>query len=247
MPSLAQPAHLVPHPGPARRVQAGGRLVQEHHLRLVDHAQRDVQPAALATGVGLASCGRRTRSARRPPSRPRPAAAPRPWPGRASGPATPVPGGRWSRRRCRRPARRSRSAAHRGRVGQQVGAGDGGLAAVRSHQGGQHPQRGRLAGPVRTEETEDLALVAPRNPRRAPPRPSGSSSAGRCGRSCAGRWPRSSNLPAAVGDSGSDDQAGGMDVCKLRLDYRLIRKWSMVLDRLRPEWLRRSGRAGRPG
>ena len=65
----AQPAHLVPHVGAALRVQAGGRLVQEQDLRVVDDAQRDVHPPALTAGVGLAPCGRRTRRARRPPAR----------------------------------------------------------------------------------------------------------------------------------------------------------------------------------
>ena len=51
---VAQPAHLVPHVRAGLRVQAGGRLVQEDDLRLVDDAERDVHPAALAAGVRLA-------------------------------------------------------------------------------------------------------------------------------------------------------------------------------------------------
>ena len=51
---VAQPADLVPHVRAALRVEAGGRLVEEDDLRLVDDAERDVDPAALAAGVGLA-------------------------------------------------------------------------------------------------------------------------------------------------------------------------------------------------
>ena len=50
----AQPAHLVPHVRAALRVEAGGRLVEEDHLGLVDDAERDVDPAPLAARVGLA-------------------------------------------------------------------------------------------------------------------------------------------------------------------------------------------------
>jgi hypothetical protein len=50
----AEPADLVPHVGAALRVQAGGRLVEEHHLGFVDDAERDVHPAPLTARVGLA-------------------------------------------------------------------------------------------------------------------------------------------------------------------------------------------------
>ncbi len=51
--ALAQAAHLVPDPGTALRVEAGGRLVQEQQRRLVDQAHADVQPTLLAARVGL--------------------------------------------------------------------------------------------------------------------------------------------------------------------------------------------------
>src|SRR6266699_2335387 len=41
----------------------------------------------------------------------------------------------------------------------QVHPGDRGVAAVRADQRGQHPERGRLAGPVGAEEAEDLTAL----------------------------------------------------------------------------------------
>ncbi len=49
--------------------------------------------------------------------------------------------------------------AHRPRFAADVVAGDAGAAAGRQQQRGQHPHRGRLAGPVRAEEAEDFALL----------------------------------------------------------------------------------------
>jgi hypothetical protein len=48
--------------------------------------------------------------------------------------------------------------AHLAGIFAQVDAGDHGRAAVGLDERGEHPQRGRLAGAVRTEEAEDLAL-----------------------------------------------------------------------------------------
>ena len=47
-----EPPDLVPHGRARLRVQAGGRLVEEQHLRPVDQAERDVQPPLHAAGVG---------------------------------------------------------------------------------------------------------------------------------------------------------------------------------------------------
>ena len=105
----AQPADLVPHVGPALRVEAGGRLVQEDDLRLVDDAERDVDPAALAAGVGLALAVGVLGELERVQRARRPAAAPRPCRCRTSGPAAPAPRGRSTRPRCCRPGPRSRS------------------------------------------------------------------------------------------------------------------------------------------
>jgi hypothetical protein len=48
-------------------------------------------------------------------------------------------------------------AAHPDRIAEQVVPGHRGLAGGRFDQGGEHPQRGGLAGPVRAEEADDLA------------------------------------------------------------------------------------------
>ena len=45
-----QPGDLAPHVGPRLRVEAGRRLVQKQHLRLVDQAHRDVELALHAAG-----------------------------------------------------------------------------------------------------------------------------------------------------------------------------------------------------
>ena len=104
----AQPADLVPHVGPALRVEAGGRLVEEDDARLVDDAERDVDPPALAAGVGLALAvgvlGELERRQR--PRRARLRLAP--CEARTAGPGAPAPRGRWSRPTCCRPGRRSR-------------------------------------------------------------------------------------------------------------------------------------------
>ena len=47
-----QPAHLLPHGGAAHRVEAGGRLVEEQDLRVVDQGGGEVEPALHAAGVG---------------------------------------------------------------------------------------------------------------------------------------------------------------------------------------------------
>src|SRR5262249_44339146 len=51
---------LVPHPGPALRVQSRGRLVEEEHVRLVDQAEGDVKPPPLAARVRLRDAVRAT-------------------------------------------------------------------------------------------------------------------------------------------------------------------------------------------
>ena len=42
---VGQPRHLLPQRGPALRVKAGRRLVEEQDPRRVDQRQREVQPA----------------------------------------------------------------------------------------------------------------------------------------------------------------------------------------------------------
>lgn len=153
----AQPADLVPHVRPTLRVQAGGRLVQEDDLRLVDDAEGDLDPATLATGVGLALAVGELgeleglQGTYRPALRLglRDAVQPGlehqllPTGGLVPGAAA--------------LGHIADAAAYLARVLAQVGAGDGGLAPVRLDEGRQHPQGGGLAGAVRAEEPEDLA------------------------------------------------------------------------------------------
>ena len=47
-----EPADLLPHPGPAHRVQAAGRLVEEQHLGVVDQRGGQVEPALHPARVG---------------------------------------------------------------------------------------------------------------------------------------------------------------------------------------------------
>ena len=58
-----EPLDLVPHRQAAARIEAGGRLVEEDHLRPCDEARREVQAPAHAAGV------RRDPPARRPSAR----------------------------------------------------------------------------------------------------------------------------------------------------------------------------------
>ena len=48
-----QAAQHLPQVGAAARVETGGRLVEEQHRRRRDQADREVEPAAHAAGVGL--------------------------------------------------------------------------------------------------------------------------------------------------------------------------------------------------
>src|ERR1035441_3449916 len=156
---VAEPAYLLPHAGPARRVQPSGRLVQEDDLGRMDHAERHVEAPALAAGVGadvavgeaLELEGRNGRFGPflrvgfRGAVHPRLMDQVAPCVGQGGGAAglgheADVP-------------------PHLRRGAPQVDPGDRGLAAVRADQRGQHPERGRLPGAVGTEETEDLAAL----------------------------------------------------------------------------------------
>ncbi len=154
---IAEPAHLLPHPGPALRVEPRRRLVQEDDLGRVDDAERDIEAPALPAGVGadvavgevaeLESLDGRLGEALR--GRFRDAVHARlvdqVTPGRG-----PVVGAAALRHEAD-------VLAHLGGIAPEVHPGDRGVAAVRADQRGQHPERGRLPGPVGPEETEDLA------------------------------------------------------------------------------------------
>src|SRR5579859_7710265 len=51
-PGFAQPPDLGPEPRPPLRVEAGRRFVEEQQPRAVNQPERDVEPPALAAGVG---------------------------------------------------------------------------------------------------------------------------------------------------------------------------------------------------
>ena len=79
-PDPASSRDRVPHLAAAARVEAGGRLVEEHHRRHGDQAHREVEAAPHAAGVGARRVGRRRRpgrSARSSSVVRRPAARPR--------------------------------------------------------------------------------------------------------------------------------------------------------------------------
>src|SRR5256714_1638808 len=157
----AQPPYLVPPVRAALRVEAGGRLVEEDDLRLVDDAERHVDPAALAARVGLAlavgELGELEASDR--------ARGEFPGPGLGD----PVePGLQDQLLACGHGVPRAQSLGHVADPAAdltggaaEVGTRDGGLPAVRHDQRGEHPQGGGLAGAVGAEEAEDLAFPHP--------------------------------------------------------------------------------------
>ena len=151
--------HLLPDRLAADRVEAGGRLVEEEHARLVDQRRGEVEAALhparvaadaavgggdqvdpleqvvgapLALGAGQAlQCGLQADQL--------------------------APGHQRVERGLLQgdPDR----AAHRARFVDHVVPGDGGPPAGRQQQRGQHPHRRRLAGPVGAEEAVDFALL----------------------------------------------------------------------------------------
>ena len=62
--SLVEPAHLVPHAGPAHRVEPGGGLVEEQDLGVVHERGGEVEPALHAARVGGDAAGRARRRGR---------------------------------------------------------------------------------------------------------------------------------------------------------------------------------------
>jgi hypothetical protein len=150
---------VLPEVGARLRVEAGRRLVEEHELRRVDEAERDVEPPALAAGQ------RRARPVPEAlevhPGEQLPAA------GRGVGPADAVEAGLVDDLLAG--ARLGEAGAALGdvadppadadRVLEQVAAGDGGRAGGGAQQRRQHAQGGGLAGAVGAEEADDLAGV----------------------------------------------------------------------------------------
>jgi hypothetical protein len=156
-PLVAQAAHLVPQRQARGRIQAGGRLVEEQHLGLVDERHREVQAPAHAAGVraDAAAGGARQADAL------------------DQGGAAPAHGARrdavqrrlqldqlgagHQRVERRLLQRDADPAAHLRRFGCDVVAGDAGVAAGRAQQRHEHPHGRRLAGAVGSEEAVDLA------------------------------------------------------------------------------------------
>ena len=130
-----------------RRVQPGGRLVQEQHPRPADQAGREVQPAAHAARVGLdrpsAGLGQ-VEALQQLAGRRRASGGQLPAAGR-SAPGSP---GRSAPRRRRRTGRSGRSAAHRSGSRATSKPATRARAAVGAQQGGQDAHRGGLAGAV---------------------------------------------------------------------------------------------------
>jgi hypothetical protein len=144
--------------GAALRVEPGGRLVEEDDPRLVDDAERDVDPPPLTTAVRLALAvgvlGELERLERAGRAALRLGLADAVHPGLEH---QLLPGGRVVPRAAAL-GDVADAPAHLARVAPQVHTRDGGVAAVRVDQRGEDPQGRGLAGAVGAEETEDLPL-----------------------------------------------------------------------------------------
>ena len=148
----------LPQQLPVARVEAGGRLVHEHHRRRDDQRGRQVEPAAHAAGVGL-------RGAVGGVGEVEPLQ-------QLDGPPLRVPGRHLVELADhlqvlaagqvfvdgRELAGQADRAAHLVRVLEHVDARDDGAPAVGLQQGGQDADGGRLAGAVRPEQAEHGAF-----------------------------------------------------------------------------------------
>ena len=155
---VAQLAQPVPHEQPRRRIEARRRLVEEEHLRRVHQRPRDHHPLRLAAGeeVGLDARALEQAELLQQLVRPRLALARR----------HAVVGGvedqvvadrdRAVEVVALRHDRELRGAPHR--VAADVDAADARRAARRAHARREHADGRRLAGAVRAEQPEHLAL-----------------------------------------------------------------------------------------
>jgi hypothetical protein len=152
-----EPADLLPHGGAGLRVETGGRLVQEQHLRAVDQADGHVQPALHAPGVGLDLALRGVRQVEAveqlvgAPVQLRAAHAVE-----AALEQQVLPAG-GHRVGAGALGDHADGAAHRRRIGGDVEPGDGGAAAVGGGQRGEDLDGGGLARAVGAEQPEDDA------------------------------------------------------------------------------------------
>ena len=156
---FAQPADLVPHPGPALGVEPGGRLVEEEELGEVHQPDAHVEAALLAAGVGpglaVAAVGELQGLEQLGGTRARIGGA------HAVQAALhdQLPASGDLRVAAPLLADVADPLAHPAGLAEQVAAGNGRPAAGDREQGGEHPERRRLAGAVGAEEAEGLASL----------------------------------------------------------------------------------------
>jgi hypothetical protein len=155
----AQLADAVPDQHPGRRVQAGGRLVQEQHPGPVQQGRGEVQAALHAARVGLDAAVDRLVQADQLGhladllGQDRAA-----QPVQASLQAEQLPAGLLGVEAGLLEGHADQP-AHLGRLTHHVVPEDRARAAGGLQQGGEHADDGRLAGPVGAEEPVDLGLV----------------------------------------------------------------------------------------
>ncbi len=157
---------LLPDLLAADRVEAGGRLVEEQHPRLVHERRGEVEPAPHPARVGPDPAIGRL-------AQPDPleqgvaaCAGPRPWRSRAASPAARSARVRSSTGRARPPGGRPRSRGVPRRPLDDVVPGDPRATRRGAKQRRQHAHRGRLAGAVRARGRR---RSRPRPPRGRPP------------------------------------------------------------------------------
>ena len=156
---LREPLDLDPHRGPRLRVEPGGRLVEEEHLRLVDETGRDVEAALHPAGVaardavgGVAQSDELEQLVDPLAQR---GAAHRVDP--ALEHQVLAPGGLPVDARILRDV--TGCTAHAVRMAHDVFTGDGRASGVGLRERRERTNGRRLAGAVRAEETEDLAVA----------------------------------------------------------------------------------------
>src|SRR5476651_1160519 len=157
--AIVHAAHLVPNARPALRVEAGGRLIQEKNLRVVNEPEPDVEPALLAAGVG-GDLAVRAHLQLQHLDEVGGAAL-----GGGEGHSVQAALEDQLRAAHDLAIRTTRlphvadSFAHLAWLLEEVAAGHHRGTAARGHECGEHAQRGRLARAVRPEKSEDLAVL----------------------------------------------------------------------------------------
>jgi hypothetical protein len=154
-----QVAHRPPHPDPAGRIEPGRRLVQKEDRRSVGHAGSQVEPPAHAPRVGPDRAVRRVLELELPEQLVGTAAS-----GSRGDVVQPqhqtevLAPGQMLVDACVL-ARQTDDTAHVGGIAHHVEPVDGGSTPVRHRQGRQHPDRGGLAGAVRSEHAQHRAAA----------------------------------------------------------------------------------------